>query len=79
MSTKFPQKSRCAAMGRRSLWRSLLKVHPLQADNMFCFFEGDLGSAVKLEGTKCWKRTLSGKSGDLKDLPKMVYPGYGRL
>ncbi|CAI2199933.1 18113_t:CDS:1, partial [Funneliformis geosporum] len=51
MSTKFPQKSRCVAMGRRIHWRSLLKEHPSQAVNKFCFFEGDLGSAVILDGT----------------------------
>ncbi|CAI2193966.1 7913_t:CDS:2, partial [Funneliformis geosporum] len=56
MSTKLPQSKRYAAIGRPFHWRSLLKVYPLQAVNIFCFFEGDLESAVKLEGTKCWNK-----------------------
>ncbi|CAI2195553.1 14690_t:CDS:1, partial [Funneliformis geosporum] len=51
MLTKLPQKSLCVAMRRRFRWRSLLKVHPPQAVNKFCFFEGDLGSAVRLNET----------------------------
>ncbi|CAI2201774.1 1492_t:CDS:1, partial [Funneliformis geosporum] len=50
ISTKLPQKSLYVAMERWFHWRSLLKIHPPQAVNKFCFFEGDLGSAVRLDG-----------------------------